>query len=278
VTSEPSRTWASAEAVELWRSGAARRAQALAVATAQMLDAAGCASGMRVLDVAAGTGEQSLLAAQRVGPSGAILATDISANMLEAASQAAAEAGFTNLTTSVADASSLDLAEATFDAAICRFGLMFVPDLQQALLGVYRSLKPGAWFAALVWSTEANNPYLGLQLGLIREMDRMPSPPPSLARTVSLSAPGVLEQAFQAAGFRGVRVSAVATPREFPSVAEALAAIRSSSPAGSDLGRDMTEAEREYYTTELGRRLQAYVQPDGRCRLPGEALLGAGAK
>jgi ubiquinone/menaquinone biosynthesis C-methylase UbiE len=272
------RTWASAEAVELWRLGAARRAQSLAEATTRMLDGAGCASGMQVLDIAAGTGEQTLEAARRVGPTGSILATDISANMLEAAAQAAVEAGLTNVTTAVADASTIDLAADTFDAAISRFGLMFVPDLHQALTRIHRSLKPGARLAALVWSTEKHNPYLGLQLDLVRELDRMPSPPPSIVRTVSLSAPGVLEQAFQAAGFRDVQVSAVATPREFPSVEEAVTAIRSSSPAGSDLTRDMSQPEREYYVAELGRRLQAYVLADGRCNLPGEALLGIGAK
>jgi ubiquinone/menaquinone biosynthesis C-methylase UbiE len=272
------RTWASAEAVELWRLGAARRAQALAEATTRMLDGAGCASGMRVLDIAAGTGEQTLLAAQRIGPTGSILATDISPNMLEAAAQAAVEAGLTNVTTAVADASTIDLPAETFDAAISRFGLMFVPDLQQALARVHRALKPGARFAALVWSTEQNNPYLGLQLEPVREMDRMPSPLPSIVRTVSLSAPGVLEHAFQAAGFRDVRVSGVATPREFPSVDEAVAAMRSSSPAASDLTRDMSQAEREQYVAELRRRVQAYALADGRCSLPGEALLGVGAK
>src|SRR5438067_12981712 len=85
MTTEPVQTWASSEAAEVWRQGAARRAQALAVATERMLKGAGVQPGMRVLDVAAGTGDQSLLAARLVGPSGAVLATDISASMLRAA-------------------------------------------------------------------------------------------------------------------------------------------------------------------------------------------------
>src|SRR5260370_42639016 len=109
MTTEPVRTWASAEAADVWRQGAARRAQTLAIATERMLDAAALAPGMRVLDVAAGTGDQSVLAAGIVGPNGSILATDISASMLEAASQVAREAGLDNIETSVADASALDL-------------------------------------------------------------------------------------------------------------------------------------------------------------------------
>jgi ubiquinone/menaquinone biosynthesis C-methylase UbiE len=62
-----------------------------------MLDLAEVRTGNRVLDVAAGTGDQTLIAAQRVGPTGYVLATDISASMLQLAADAAREAGLTNV-------------------------------------------------------------------------------------------------------------------------------------------------------------------------------------
>jgi SAM-dependent methyltransferase len=278
VTSDPVRTWSTDEAAQVWRQGAARRARTLAAATAQMLDAAGLQPGQRVLDVAAGTGDQSILAAQRVGSNGSVLATDISPNMLAGAAEAAREASLNNVSTQVADASALEVPADSFDAALCRFGLMFVPDLHQALTRVRRALKPGANFAALVWSSEAQNPYIGLRIALLREMDRVPTPTPSLVRTVSLSGPGQLQGAFEAAGFSNVRVSPVATPREFDSPEQALQAMSSDSPAQGELGKAMNDAEREYYTSELARRVQAYVQADGRCVLPGEALLGVGTR
>jgi ubiquinone/menaquinone biosynthesis C-methylase UbiE len=278
MTTEPVRTWASAEAAEVWRQGAARRAQTLAIATERMLEQAGLKPGLRVLDIAAGTGDQSVLAGRIVGPNGSVLATDISASMLEAAVQAAREAGLDNIDTLVADASALNVPADSFDAAISRFGLMFMPDLHAALVRVQRSLKPGARFAALVWSTEDKNPYIGLQLKLVREMGRMPSPPPSLARTVSLSEPGKLADALSAAGFSEVQVTAVPTPRNFESVEDASTAMRQTSPAHGELGQAMSDAEREYYAVELQRRLATYLQADGRCVLPGEALLGVGTK
>ncbi len=278
MTTEPVRTWASAEAAEVWRQGAARRAQILAIPTERMLEQAALKPGLRVLDIAAGTGDQTVLAARVVGPSGSVLATDISASMLEAAAQAAREAGLDNIETHVADASALDLPPDSFDAAISRFGLMFMPDLAAALSHVHATLKPGARFAALVWSTEAKNPYIGLQLQIVREMGRMPSPPPSLARTVSLSEPGKLAEAFQAAGFSDVQVSSVPTPRNFESVEDAVTAMRQTSPAQGELGREMSDAEREYYAAELERRLTAYLQSDGKCILPGESLLAVGTK
>ncbi|HEY0581092.1 MAG TPA: methyltransferase domain-containing protein [Chloroflexota bacterium] len=275
MTTEPVQTWASPEAAEMWRRSAARRAQTLARATQEMLAAAGLVPGQKVLDVAAGTGEQTVLAAQRVLPGGSVLATDISASMLDVTADVTREAGLENVTTLTADASVLDLAAAEFDAAICRFGLMFVPDLQAALSRIRQALKPGSRFAALVWASETDNPFIGLQLGVVRQLGRMPSPLPTLARTVSLSAPGFLATQLERAGFHDVTVRPIETPRVFSSVDDALEAMQSSTPASGELGRDMTAADRQHYLDELRRRLEAYVRPDGQVILPGAALLSS---
>src|SRR6266545_3239828 len=65
---------------------------------------AGVRAGSRVLDVAAGTGEQTLVAARRVGPTGQVLATDIAAGMLDVAAEEVRKAGLTNVETRVMDA------------------------------------------------------------------------------------------------------------------------------------------------------------------------------
>ncbi|HLF83900.1 MAG TPA: class I SAM-dependent methyltransferase, partial [Blastocatellia bacterium] len=71
--------WASQEVAERRSRGQARRAQLMGPATELMLDLADVRASSRVLDVAAGTGDQTLFAARRVGPNGYVLATDISA-------------------------------------------------------------------------------------------------------------------------------------------------------------------------------------------------------
>jgi SAM-dependent methyltransferase len=272
-----SRTWESAEAVQAWQQGAAQRARTVGEATERMLDAVGLKEGMRVLDIAAGTGDQSLLAAQRVGPSGSVFATDISASMLAIADQAARDAGLRNIETLAADATTLQLSDESFDAAICRFGLMFMPDVQEVLTRVRSALKPSARLAALVWSTEERNPWMATPLGIVREMGRLPSPPPSIARATSLSAPGQLESELTKAGFHDVHTSMVATPREFDSLDDAVRAMRTTSPGQRELLRDMNDAEREQFQAEVERRLSAFF--DGtRCVVPGEAILGVGTK
>jgi len=102
-------TYGSAAAAEGWRQSATARAQTMGPITERMLDLAGIEPRHRVLDVAAGTGEQTLMTARRVGPDGFVLATDIADRMLAYLSEAAREAGLANVETRVMDARQLEL-------------------------------------------------------------------------------------------------------------------------------------------------------------------------
>ncbi len=77
-----------------WHNWGPTLASWLDPATELMFDMAGIGAGSRVLDVAAGAGEQTLLAAKRVGIKGSVLATDIASNILEYAAQDTRKAGF----------------------------------------------------------------------------------------------------------------------------------------------------------------------------------------
>src|SRR5215475_15903167 len=145
-------TYGSAIAAEGWRSGATARAF-LGPITERMLDLAGIGSGHHVLDVAAGTGEQTLMAARRVGPHGFVLATDIADRMLAYLDETARNEGLTNVQTRLMDARLLELERDSFDAAICRLALMLIPERHKALTAIHRALKAGARFAAVVLST-----------------------------------------------------------------------------------------------------------------------------
>jgi ubiquinone/menaquinone biosynthesis C-methylase UbiE len=127
-TSEEGAVFGSADVAEQWQSGKAERNRVNAKADATMLDLANLRAGHRVLDVASGTGEQTILAARRVGPTGYVLATDISTSMLNLAAETIRDAGLTNVETRLMDAANLDFEADSFDAAICRQGLMFFPN------------------------------------------------------------------------------------------------------------------------------------------------------
>ena len=118
--------WQSA--AEAWHRWGPTLGRWLGPATELMLDMAGIRAGSRVLDVAAGAGEQTLVAARRVGPTGFVLATDIAPNILALAAEDARRAGLTHVETREMDGEHLDFEEGVFDAAISRLGLMFFPD------------------------------------------------------------------------------------------------------------------------------------------------------
>jgi SAM-dependent methyltransferase len=268
------RTWASADAAEAWQRSAARRNAALGTATERMLDRAVLRPGMRVLDLCAGTGEQSLAAAQRVVPGGEVLATDVSESMLDVAARSAAEARLP-VRTRVMDASAVDLAPRSFDAAICRLGLMFLPDVGAGLRGVRTALKPGARLAGVVWSAPERNPMMSLPRKLALELGIEAPPDLTLQRSMSLADPDKLRRAFDDAGWSDVLVEAISTPRRFESAAEVVQYARYESPAHRELGQHLSDVDAERLWQAVHAAFKEYETPDG-CVLPGEVLVCAG--
>jgi SAM-dependent methyltransferase len=133
-----------------------------------MLERAAVRPGGRVLDIAAGDGDQSLMAAERVGPTGFVLATDIAANLVALAAQTARERGLNHLEARVMDAENLTVEDDTFDVVISRFGLFFLPDLPRALSEIRRVLKPGGRVGAIVFSMPDRNPLFSVPISIIR--------------------------------------------------------------------------------------------------------------
>ena len=269
-------TWNSAEAARRYNAGAARRSAALLDATGRMIELAGIRPGQRVLDIAAGTGETTVLAGQRVGPSGSVLAVDISKSMLEIAAGSAREAGLGNVETQVQDIAQLELPNATFDAAISRLGLMFLDEPAVGLRRVRCALKAGARMAAIVWGTRAANPYMSTAVLVVDEMRGLPKDNPAILRAFSLSGDGVLQRAFEQAGFDEVRVEPVPVRREFASLDEAMDTLLNTSQNLPDLLEGASEAEHAEVVRRIRQRFAAFAQADGRCVMPGEVLLASG--
>ena len=168
--------------------------------------------GSRVLDVAAGAGGQTLAAARRVGPSGHVLATDISPTILEYAAKTATDAGLTNVATRELDGERLTVAAGAFDAVISRVGLIYFPDQQAALAGMRTALRPGGRISAVVYSTADRNGFFSIPIGIIRRRAQLPPPQPGQPGPFSLGAPGVAERVLTEAGFRDVDVEVVSSP------------------------------------------------------------------
>lgn len=256
---------------ELWSRSQARISEAYGPATERMLDLADLRTGYRVLDVAAGTGDQTLLAARRVGPSGYVLATDISTNMLNAAADAVRRLGLTNVETRILDAENLDLDADSFDAVICRLGLHTFPDPPKALRGMCRVVKPGGKVAALVFSAAEKNPFEGVPRTVAH---RWGSTKPTTPIFV-FGEHRLLEDTFRNGGFPRVFVHAVTTHRRFSSSAEVIRTLKDDFN-----GRRIAElhdAEREQAWAEVEQQMRRFEGPNG-CEVPGELLIGVGTK
>jgi ubiquinone/menaquinone biosynthesis C-methylase UbiE len=187
----------------------------------RLVEMAGVEPGSRVLDVAAGYGEPALTAARKAGPDGAVVATDISAEMLAYGRERAAAAGLDNVEFIESDASSLDFPAESFDAAVSRWGIIFEPDGEGAAARVRAFLKPGARMAISSWGTPERVPMIARPMRTALERLDMPPPPPGTPGPLSRPTPEAIGGLLEGGGFSDVQVEEVdltfewASPEEF---------------------------------------------------------------
>ncbi len=250
----------------------------LARATEGMLNMAGIGPGSQVLDVAAGAGEQTLLIAHRVGPGGSVLATDLSPAILALAEDNARMAGLSNVQFQVADGEDLQVAPASFDAVVCRLGLMLFGDPLRGLSEMYRALKPGGRIGTLVFSQPQHNPCITMLMATALQHAGLPAPNPGApGGLLSLGRPGGCDELFVAAGFQDVATTRLNAPFRMPSAKAYLDFVRSSaSPIQQILARlDAPNQERAW--AEMEDKLSVYATPWG-WEGPNELLLTAGRR
>ena len=234
-------------------------------------------TGDRVLEIAAGTGDLAVMTARRVGPSGHVLATDISTNMLDLANETVREAGLTNVETRVMDAENVDVAPNSFNAALCRFALMFFHNPLKTLTGVHLALKPAGRFAVTVWSTAEKTPFHALPLAIANRLASLPLAGPRQPGMFALSGQGVLEECYMKAGFRAVAVRVVSVQRHSRSTADAVSAMKDSFPRLQTLLTKLSDADRALAWSEIEQQLRQFEGPNG-FEAPGEWLVGVGTK
>jgi SAM-dependent methyltransferase len=264
-------------AAKAWNDWGVFLRQWLRPATEQMLDMAHVADGSRVLDVAAGAGDQTLLIAERVGAKGHVLATDISSNILEYARENAQRTGAKNVETKVLDGEDLKLPDDSFDAIVCRLGLMYFPHQEKALTGFHRVLKKDGRVGLVVFSAPENNRFFSSAISIVRRRAGLPTPAPGQPGPFSMANPRVLENLLTSARFRDVEVKRESAPLRMESADECVRFMRESFGALHQMLSGLSEKEKMDAWEEIRRELGQF-ETGGRFTSPCELLVAVGTK
>jgi SAM-dependent methyltransferase len=185
-----------------------------------MLDAAGLAPGMIVLDLACGPGGLAEQVATRVRPGGRVIATDLSPGMVEVTRRRARRRAIEDLEAREMDAQDLAFENASFGAVTCRFGLMLCPDPVRAATEARRVLRPGGRFVLAVWDVPERNPMFATMSDVVGRYVPTPPPDPSEPGPFRLAPPGELERVLRAGGFSDVMVEPFPMPWRYGSPEE----------------------------------------------------------
>ncbi|HEY3303181.1 MAG TPA: methyltransferase domain-containing protein [Candidatus Binatia bacterium] len=246
-------------------------------ATEAMLTMAGVGAGTRVLDLACGAGSQTLQAAGRVGAQGHVVANDIAATMLHYVRENASAIGLTNVTTLAGAAEDLDVAAESFDAVICRLGLMLFVDPAKALATVRCVLRPGGKVAVVVFTTPVANPFMAQPMPILLRRAGKTPPAPGQPGIFALGAPGVIERLLADSGFVGIEQRAFSLPLRMSSATQALAMMQEAFGAYRAVISDSPEAVRAAAWEEVGASLKTFETSTGFVA-PAEVLVAAGVK
>jgi ubiquinone/menaquinone biosynthesis C-methylase UbiE len=195
-----------------WRKHDASFLGPTAPVTRRLLEMALVQKGQRVLDIATGTGEPAIPAAEAVGPEGFVLATDISDGMLAIAQEKAQARGFTNIEFQCDDVENISVEENSFDAILCRYGIMFMPDPERCLRNAAVGLKPGGRIALSVWGPLHLNPFWTLPQDVVRKYTEIPQPRAEVPGAFAFADPARLPAVLAQAGFREIETEEMELP------------------------------------------------------------------
>ena len=260
-----------------WRKYDESMRRAGAPVTRRLLELAGIQPGHRVLDIASGTGEPGLPAAEIAGPSGFVLLTDQSPEMLAVAREKACAQGLQNVEFRVCDAEQLRLEPESFDAALCRGALPLMPEPVRCLRIAHDALKLGGRVALTVVGRPQANPYFTMPFTVLRKYVALPRPDPAVRGPFFFADPDRLRSVLAEAGFREMHVEALQHPAgEYESGREYWEYTRGFSATASVLAQIPADQHER-----IGEEIAAAAgggDPDGKVEFRGETMLAVGTR
>ena len=242
----------------------------------RLSELAGVEAGSRVLDVAAGYGATSMVAARIAGTEGKVVATDISAEMLEFGRKHAANAGLENMEFVEGAAAALDFPEDSFDAAISRWGIIFDPDGEGSAARVRGFLKDGGRFAISSWGPPDTVPFLSVPMRTVLSFFDVPPPPPDMPGPLSRPTPERIGGLLEGGGFADVEVEEAQLEMEWESPEQFATFVREIAPPISALMANQPEERQAEAWDAITEAIRPRAADDGTVRLEGLVLMASG--
>ncbi len=237
--------------------------------SAWMIDALDPQPGQTLLELAAGTGDTGLLAAELLEPGGTLICSDFAPEMLRAAQRRAEELGIANVRFKQIDAeTSIDVEAASLDGVLCRWGYMLMADPETALRETRRVLKPGARVALAAWAAPEDNLWSVLPSREMTERGVGEHGDPDSPNQFTWARAGLLAEHVEAAGFVEHHVEALEFPMDYPSAEDWWAAQSDLSTCFSSALRHAGEEDVAAVRAAVGRHAERFTQPDGTVRIP----------
>jgi SAM-dependent methyltransferase len=190
---------------ETWVARRAHTDAILRPVTEALLARAAPRAGERVLDVGCGCGTSTLDFARAVGPTGSVLALDISGPMLAEAAARARAAGITNITWRQADAATSAVGD--YDLLTSNLGLMFFGDPVAALTRLRGGARRGARMVFVCWRPLAENPWIDVPMRAVaRHLPPRPAGEPGAPGMFAFADPQRVVGLLAAAGWEPTQV------------------------------------------------------------------------
>ena len=248
------------------------------VVSKRLVELAEIKPGSKVLDIATGMGEPALTAAKKVGNTGHILAIDISPRMIYFAKQRAISLGLQDVVEfKEGDAETIDFPSSTFDASLCRWGLMFLPNPEAGLSNIYRSLVKGGHFAAAVWASPEKVPFISVPMNIV--LQETNSPPPRTLGPFSMSDQNNLKKFYKESGFIDIVIERIKVVSDFDSSDDFTTfTIDHGGPALQKILAGETYERRQQIEKAISKGSEKFADSSGKVRFENEAIVIVGIK